>query len=223
MNAPNRIFVRGRGLNAELGGQVLVRGTTANVVPSGGISLIRGYFDILGRRLELDEGQVQLAGSLEPFLNFVASTSTSEGEATLTISGPASQPAIEVTSSPERPTEEALALLLFGDKFEDLSPLKIAQLGAQLATLGGAGGGLVSSVQEGLGVDSFDVGTDDDGNAQVGVGGYISENIYSDVSVNAKGETEVNLNLDITDSLTAKGSVDSEGETGLGLFFEKDY
>ncbi|MGR3563624.1 MAG: translocation/assembly module TamB domain-containing protein [Heliomarina sp.] len=223
MNAPNRIFVRGRGLNAELGGQVLVRGTTANVVPSGGISLIRGYFDILGRRLELDEGQVQLAGSLEPFLNFVASTSTSEGEATLTISGPASQPAIEVTSSPERPTEEALALLLFGDKFEDLSPLKIAQLGAQLATLGGAGGGLVNSVQEGLGVDSFDVGTDDDGNAQVGVGGYISENIYSDVSVNAKGDTEVNLNLDITDSLTAKGSVDSEGETGLGLFFEKDY
>ena len=81
----------------------------------------------------------------------------------------------------------------------------------------------MSSVQEGLGVDSFDVGTDDDGNAQVGVGGYISENIYSDVSVNAKGETEVNLNLDITDSLTAKGSVDSEGETGLGLFFEKDY
>lgn len=223
LNAPARIFVRGRGMNAELGGRLAVGGTTANVVPSGRIGLIRGTFDILGRRLALDEGQVSLLGSFDPILRFVASTTTSAGQALLSISGPLSGPAIEVTSVPERPSEEALALLLFGDKFTELSPLKIAQLASQLATLSGRGGGVTGRLRQGLGVDSLDLGTEDDGTAKVGVGAYLADGLYADAAVNAKGETEVTLNLDLTDTLTLKGSVDSEGETGIGLFFEKDY
>ena len=223
LNAPGRVFVRGRGLNAELGGSVLIRGTSANVVPSGQISLIRGTFDLLGRRLTLDQGSVSLQGALDPVLNFVASTTTSEGEAMLTVSGPVSAPEIEVTATPERPSEEALALLLFGDRFSDLSPLKLAQLGSQLATLSGRGGGLTERLRTGLGVDSLDVGTDDDGTAQVGVGRYIADDVYTDVTINAEGESEVNLNFDLTDTLTIKGSVDNEGETGVGLFFQRDY
>ena len=223
LSAPNRIFARGRGLDAELGGVVTVGGTTDRVVPSGQISLIRGVFDILGRRLQLDEGRITMQGRLEPYLEFRASTSTGDGTATLSIVGPLEAPVIQVTSVPERPSEEALALLLFGDKFTELSPLKIAQLGAQLATLGGSGGGFLGNIRKGLGVDSLDLGTDDDGNANVGIGSYISEKVYADVNVNAEGETEVNLNLDLTDSLTLKGSVGNTGDTGVGLFFERDY
>ncbi len=223
LNAPARIFARGRGLNAELGGSLTVRGTTARVVPSGRIGLIRGTFDILGRRLQLDEGQIALLGSLDPILRFVATTSTSQGQAILSISGPLSGPAIEITSVPERPSEEALALLLFGDKFAELSPLKIAQLASQLATLSGRGGGVTGRLRQSLGLDSLDLGTDDDGTARVGVGAYLAEGVYTDVAVNARGETEVTLNYDLSDTVTLKGSVDSEGDTGIGLFFEKDY
>lgn len=223
LSAPNRIFARGRGLDAELGGTVVVRGTTERVIPSGQISLIRGIFDILGRRLKLDEGQISLQGRLEPYVAFRATTATGDGQATLAITGPVDAPVIEVTSVPERPSDEALALLLFGDKFTELSPLKIAQLGAQLATLGGKGGGFLGNIRSGLGVDTLDVGADEDGNANLGVGAYVSERVYTDVNLNAKGETEINLNLDLTDSLTLKGSVDNTGDTGVGLFFEKDY
>jgi len=223
LNAPNRIFVRGRGLNAELGGSVSVGGTTTAPIPVGDISLIRGNFDILGRRLNLDEGQVTLQGDLEPFLHFVASTTTTEGEATLTLSGPASGPKIDVTSVPERPSDEALAMLLFGDKFTELSPLKIAQLGAEVAALAGRGPGFLGRIRKGLGLDNLDVGTDASGAAQVGVGAYLGDNVYTDVTVNAEGNSEVNLNFDLTDSLTIKGSVDNQGNTGIGLFFERDY
>ncbi|MFK7753087.1 MAG: translocation/assembly module TamB domain-containing protein [Sedimentitalea sp.] len=221
--AQNRVFARGRGLQAELGGAITVRGTSANVVPSGQISLIRGTLDLLGKRLSLDEGRVTLIGQLDPYVDFSASTATSEGEATVTISGPLSGPRIDVTASPERPTEEALALLLFGETFADLSPLRIAQLASQLATLNGNGGGATTRLRENLGVDSLDLGTDADGNAQLGVGTYLAEGVYTDVTINSRGESQLNLNLDVTDNLTLKGSVDDSGETGLGLFFQRDY
>lgn len=223
LNAPRRIFVRGRGLDAELGGSVTIRGTTANPIPAGDISLIRGHFDILGRRLDLDQGTITLAGGFTPFINLTATTSTSEGQATLSISGPANAPKIEVTAVPDRPSEEALALLLFGNRFENLSALQLAQLAAQVATLSGQGGGLLDRIRKGLGFDNLDFGTDASGNASVGAGAYLSDNLYTNVTVNQKGETEVNLNLDITDTLTLRGSATSEGNTGFGLFYEKDY
>lgn len=223
LNAHRRVFVRGRGLQAELGGAIHVGGTTRNVVPSGQIELLRGTFDILGRRLALDHGLITMQGQLQPVMDFAASSSTSEGSATLQISGPLDAPKIEVTSDPERPSEEALAMLLFGEDFTSLSPIRIAQIASSLSTLSGKGGGFMTRLREGLGLDSLDIGTDASGSGQVGVGNYISENIYTDVSVNARGETELNLNLDLTESLTAKGTADNAGETSLGLFYERDY
>ncbi|MEY8842238.1 translocation/assembly module TamB domain-containing protein, partial [Cribrihabitans sp. XS_ASV171] len=221
--APNRIFVRGRGLNAELGGTIEIDGTAARPVPSGQISLIRGVFDILGRRLDLTRGIISLQGDLTPYLEFESTTSTDDGQATLQIAGPLDAPTIEITSDPERPTEEALAMLVFGNRFSELSPLAIAQMAASLATLSGAGGDAQGGLREATGVDSVDLSTDSDGNAQVGLGAYIAEGVYTDVTVNTEGDTEVNLNLDVTDNLTLRGTVDDQGDTGLGIFFERDY
>ncbi|MFC3614310.1 translocation/assembly module TamB domain-containing protein [Lutimaribacter marinistellae] len=223
INAPNRIFVRGRGLNAELGGSIDINGTAGRPVPSGQISLIRGVFDILGRRLDLTRGVISLQGDLTPYLEFESTTSTSDGQATLEIAGPLDAPVIEITSEPERPTEEALAMLLFGNRFSELSPLVIAQMAASLATLSGGGGGAQDGLREATGVDSVDISTDEGGDAQVGLGAYIADGVYTDVTVNTEGKTEVNLNLDVTDNLTLRGTVDGEGETGVGIFFERDY
>lgn len=221
--AENKVFVRGRGLTAELGGDILVRGSVARVSPSGQIDLIRGTLSLMGRRLELTKGLVTLQGNLSPYMEFAASTSTSDGDASLEISGPITKPTVKVDSDPERPSEEALAMLLFGNQYSELSPIKIAQIAASLATLSGSGGGASEKARNELGVDTVDIGTDDSGKAQFGAGKYIADGVYTDVTVNAEGDTEVNLNLDITDNLTVKGSVDREGETGIGLFFERDY
>ena len=223
VSMPNKIFVRGRGLDAELGGSIKIEGTTANIRPSGEISLIRGRLDFLTRRLELTKGVVSLLGTLEPFLEFAATTETSEGAATLLIEGPATAPEITVTSDPERPTEEALAMLVFGDQFTNLSPLKVAQLAAGFARLTGSGGSLTDGARSGLGLSNLDLTTDDEGNAAVGAGAYLSDNIYTDVIVNTQGDTELNINLDVTQSFTLKGSVDNEGDTSVGMFFERDY
>ncbi len=221
--APKAVFVRGRGVNAELGGRINIGGTTSSVIPSGQIELIRGNFDILGRRLALTKGIVTLQGDLTPYIEFESSTSTSDGTATIEIAGPLDSPEVNVFSDPERPAEEALAMLLFGNRFSELSPFVIAQMAASLAQLSGAGGDATKGLRESTGVDTVDIGVSDGGAGRLGAGAYLSDNLYTDFTVNTEGDTEVNLNLDVTDSFTVKGTVDGRGETGVGVFFSRDY
>ncbi|WP_253283931.1 translocation/assembly module TamB domain-containing protein [Ruegeria sp. HKCCD6428] len=221
--APKAVFVRGRGVNAELGGRIFIGGTTASVVPSGQIELIRGNFDILGRRLALTKGIVTLQGDLTPYIEFESSASTSDGTATIEIAGPLDSPEVNVFSDPERPAEEALAMLLFGNRFSEISPFLIAQMAASLAQLSGAGGDATKGLRDSTGVDTVDIGASESGAGRLGAGAYLGENLYTDFTVNTEGDTEVNLNLDVTDNFTVRGTVDGRGETGVGVFFERDY
>ncbi|MCV2863272.1 translocation/assembly module TamB domain-containing protein [Albidovulum sediminicola] len=224
INAPQRIFVRGRGLDAELGGSLLLGGTTASIVPAGQFELIRGRLDILTKRLTITEGLVEMRGALEPYLRFVATHQSDTVTTTVTIEGPATAPEIRFSSSPELPEEEVVSQLLFGRGVQTLSVFQAAQLASAVATLTGKGGeGIIGRLRSSLGVDDLDVSTDETGGTTLRAGKYISEKVYTDLSVDSEGKSEINLNLDIRKGLKARGTVGSDGTTGLGIFFEKDY
>lgn len=224
INAPNQVFVRGRGLDAELGGAIRLGGTTANVRASGTFELIRGRMDILTKRLDLTEGLIDLRGSLDPYLRFVARTETDDMTIDIILEGLASNPSVSFTSSPDLPQEEILAQLLFGRSFTSMSAFQAAQLVSAVATLSGRGsGGLTGRLRGALGLSDFDVTTTDSGATQFSAGTYISENIYSEITADSEGNNEINLNLDLSSSVTVKGSASNSGETGLGIFYEKDY
>ncbi|MGB3314145.1 MAG: translocation/assembly module TamB domain-containing protein [Albidovulum sp.] len=224
ISAPERIFVRGRGLDAEMGGSLKVGGTTANIVPSGQFTLIRGRLDILGKRFTMDEGLVQLQGALTPYVRFSASSQSDTITATIVIEGEASEPEIRFLSSPELPEEEVIAHLLFGRSLTSLSPFQAAQLASAVATLAGKGGeGIVSKLRNSFGLDDLDVTTDENGTAALRAGKYISEKVYTDVTIGGEGKTELNLNLDVRPGVTLRGKLESDGGTGVGLFYEKDY
>ena len=117
-----------------------------------------------------------------------------------------------------------LAQLLFGRGLQTLSPLQAAQLAGAVATLAGRGGeGIVGRLRKGFGLDDLDLTTDATGGASLRAGKYLSENLYTDIQINADGTSQINLNLDITDTLTGRGRLGSDGETGIGVYYEKDY
>ncbi len=222
--ADSRIFVRGRGLDAELGGRLQLSGSTANVVPSGQFDLIRGRLDLLGQRLALNEGNITLQGDFTPFIRLVAETDQNDVVILIVVEGPALEPEIDFLSQPELPEDEVLARLLFGRSVDEISPLQAAQLASAVATLAGRGGdGIVSRLRDSFGLDDLDVTTDADGNVALRAGAYLSENVYTDVTVGAEGEARINLNLDVTDSVTVRGGTSSGGDASLGVFFERDY
>ncbi|MBN2630313.1 MAG: translocation/assembly module TamB domain-containing protein [Rhodobacteraceae bacterium] len=224
ISAPNQMFLRGRGLDAELGGTLRLTGTTDAIVPSGAFNLIRGRLDILARRLTLTEAYLQLQGDFDPMLRVVASSSADGVTTAAVIEGNATDPQVSFTSNPALPQEEILAQLLFGRRLENLSALQALQLANAVATLAGRGGeGIIAKLRKGFGLDDFDVQTADDGTAQLTAGKYLSEKVYSEVVLDQDGKSQINLNLDLTDNITVKGRVGDDGNTGVGVFFEKDY
>ncbi len=224
ISAPNRVFVRGRGLDAELGGEIRLSGVTTKVVPIGALNLIRGRVDLLGKRFDLTEGLIELQGAMIPVIRFVATTEQDGITTTIEIDGEAADPEITFSSSPELPQEEVLSQLLFGRGLDTISPLQAAQLANAIAVLAGRGSeGIVGRLRSQVGLDDLDLATDENGDVSVRAGKYISDNIYTDIAVGADGKSEINLNLDITDSLKARGTIDSESDSSLGLYFERDY
>lgn len=224
INAPSRIFVRGRGLDAELGGRVRLTGTTAAIRTAGRFDLVRGHIDILTQRYTLDEGEIQMQGGLLPYIRFVSSTETDEFTAKIILEGPVDEPEVSFESSPEAPEDEVLAQLLFGSNVSDMSAFQALRLANAVALLAGSGGvDVISQLRSGFGLDNLDIITNEDGTTEVKIGKYISETVYTDISANSDGTNEVSLNMDLTPSFTVRGSVDNEGGSSVGLFFERDY
>ena len=223
LSIPNRLFVRGRGLEAEMGGALAFAGTTSAVISTGSTGLVRGRLDLLGKRFDLTEGRIGFQGGLDPNLRFVATGATTGGSASIVVEGSASAPEVSFVSSPQAPEDEVIAQLFFGRSLSELSPFQTLQLASAVATLAGnSGSDIVGRLRQGLNLDDFDIVTGEDGSAAVRAGKYISENVYTDVTV-GQDTGEVSLNLDLNPSLTVRGSVASNGNTGVGIFFERDY
>lgn len=223
VDAPNQIFIRGRGLDAELGGRLRLTGSTQNIIPVGQFNLVRGRLNILGKRLDMQQGQLVMQGDFDPTFNLVAETRTEDLTVQVITSGRVTAPVLTLTSLPELPEEEILAQLLFGRALTEISILQAAQMAAAVSTLTGGGGGLVGSIRENFGLDDLDVTTSEEGATEVRIGKYLSDRLYTDVTIDSEGKSVINLNLDATDDITVKGSATSDGDTGIGVFFEKDY
>lgn len=224
VEAPNQIYIRGRGLDAEVGGSVRLTGPVNDIRPVGAFSLNRGRLSILGQRITFTRGEVTLVGDLDPLLNLVAETQEGDLTVYVTVSGRVSDVQVDFTASPALPQDEVLSRLLFKRSMGELSPLQLARLAGAAAELAGGGGNsLVDSLRDRAGLDNLDVTTDEDGNLAVQAGAYVQENIYLGVQAGADGNSRVTVNLDITDDIKARASTAGNGESSVGVFFETDY
>ncbi|HEX9906102.1 MAG TPA: translocation/assembly module TamB domain-containing protein [Propylenella sp.] len=224
ISAPQRIFIRGRGLDTELGGELRVTGTTASVVTVGAFEMVRGRFDILTQRIALDRGIVTFAGDLDPMLDFSGTTQSGDVTITVIVTGRASDPEIVFSSVPELPQDEVLARLIFQRGIGELSPTQIARLAAAAAELSGGSGGILGQLRRTTGLDDLDIVTDAEGAPSVAAGRYLGENVYLGLQQGTTaGSTRVTIDLDITGDVKARAGMSAEEGSSLGIFFEREY
>ncbi len=100
VNAPGQFFVRGRGIDAELGGSLTIRGTALAPNVSGGFDLRRGRLEILGKRLTFTEGRIGFGGDLVPTIDLKATSTAGATTVTVNVGGMANNPTVTFASSP---------------------------------------------------------------------------------------------------------------------------
>lgn len=223
VRAPNGIFVRGRGIDAELGGELTIAGTAIEPQVSGGFEMRRGRIIILTKRLDFTEGDITFGGGLIPVLNMSADTTSGSTTITVGVTGMADDPTIAFTSSPSLPQDEVLAQLIFGQSMSRLSPLQIAQLADAVSQLAGGGStSLLQTLRSNLGVDDLDVNTDATGQTTVSVGRYINNRTYLQVEQGGEGGAQATINLDVGRGVKLKAGAGTEGGKA-GIFYEKEY
>ncbi len=223
VRAPNGIFVRGRGIDAELGGELTVAGTAIAPQVSGGFEMRRGRIIILTKRLDFTEGDITFGGGLIPVLNMSADTTSGQTTITVGVTGMADDPTIAFSSSPALPQDEVMAQLIFGQSMSRLSPLQIAQLADAVSQLAGGGStSLLQTLRSNLGVDDLDVNTDSTGQTSVSVGRYINNRTYLQVEQGGEGGAQATINLDVGRGVKLKAGAGTEGGKA-GIFYEKEY
>ena len=143
VKAQNQIFVRGRGLEIEMASDVTVGGTAAKPILGGGLKLVNGTLDLLTKRFEFTQANVDFVGdgSTDPVLDVSAQARATDITAQVVVTGRASAPKIVLTSTPELPQDEILARVLFNKAFSDLSAFEAIQIAQSIGQLAGIGGG----------------------------------------------------------------------------------
>jgi translocation and assembly module TamB len=232
VDAPENIFVRGHGLDAELSGKLQVAGTSASPLIAGGFDMRRGDFSLAGTTLNFTKGKVSfngvgVAGKIDPTLNFEADSYQGGITATLKVTGYADAPKIALSSVPDLPQDEVLAHLLFGESMKQLSPLQIAEIGAALAELSGAtgGGNPLNAIRKGLGLDRLNVGGGTNGaGASVQAGRYVATGVYvgAKQSTSGAGGTQAQVQVDLTRHLKLQTTLGTGGGTAQGATPDND-
>jgi translocation and assembly module TamB len=227
VSAPNHIFVRGRGIDAELGGEVRLTGSSRDPVAIGAFEMRRGRLSVVGQRLDFSRGRLTFGGELTaPDLDFMAETKAAEVTARVAVTGPANQPNFVISSDPTLPQDEVLSRLLFKKASGGLSPFQALQLAQAVAQFSGGAGGVdvFEQARKGLGVDSLDISAGANGGPAVGASRYLSNRLSVGVKAGAKpADSAATVNYDVTRRVKIQGEAGGDGRTAVGVGVEWEY
>jgi translocation and assembly module TamB len=235
LDIPGQAFLHGRGLTSEWRGHLSARGTSAAPLVTGSIEIVKGDIAFAGRSYALTRGKAVFDGGpkVDPTLDAATERMVSGTLVALTVSGRASAPVLELTSTPPLPQDQAMALFLFGKPAQSLTTLELLDVARSIATLSGTGRGFdpLDKLRRGLGLDILTVDVDGDAGTTGGTssiasgttlsaGRYISRKVYLGVK---QGATTTSSAVQLDYALTPHLSVGTEVGVTSGESATVDY
>lgn len=231
--ADDRIFVRGRGLESEWAADIQIVDAREQPLLTGVMTLRRGWLDFSGRRFDLTRGRITFdrLSANNPLLDIRAELGTADGvTAIIAVSGRAKSPTVELTSTPSLPSEDIMALVLFGKPAGELTALESLQTAQALASLGGIGpfggaGGVTSSIREAVGLDLLNIDIDpENGGGSLTVGKYVADGFFVSATQDAQGESgAVRVEYEITDNISVQTEVRQDGDQTYSANWKRDF
>ena len=226
LSAARGIFLRGRGLDAELSLDAHVGGSLSLPELTGIARIVRGSYDFAGQRFEFDSsGTVRLASTADQIrLDLTATRDDPTLTAVVRVRGTAARPDVTISSTPVLPQEEVLARVLFGVSASQLSPAQGAQLVSALASLRGGGGfDLIGNLRQFAGLDRLALGGTQASGTTVSGGKYLTDNVYLELTGGGRTGPSAQVEWRVRRNLSLVSVVGAQGDARLSIRFRKDY
>ncbi|HXI86184.1 MAG TPA: translocation/assembly module TamB domain-containing protein, partial [Parvularculaceae bacterium] len=200
----------------------------------GSVGLRRGYLDFSGRRFTFAKGEVDFdkLSRNNPTVDMRAEYAAANNvTAAIAITGRAKSPSIALTSTPPLPTNDVMALVLFGKAATDLTALQSLQVAAALAQLSGAGpfggsnGGISGLARRTLGLDllSVDIGANA-GESKLEIGKYVAQGLFISATQDAQGKNgSVRVQYEITPSISVETQLQQDGAQTASANWKHDF
>lgn len=229
INAPNQVFVRGWGLDAEFGGDIEISGFADAPQFNGALSSKRGRYEEFGKRFTLARGDLRFQGEIppSPYLDIEATTKAGDTTASVLLTGSVKSPKIGFSSTPPLPEDEVLSLILFGKGTATITPFQAVQLAQTVQRFSGKGGGgfdPLGLIRSATGIDDISIDTDEAGETNVGVGKYLTDDVYLEFE---KGKAEnsgaANIQIEVTPNVNIESKIGQDAQGGGGIFWKRDY
>ncbi|MGM0422270.1 MAG: translocation/assembly module TamB domain-containing protein [Pseudomonadota bacterium] len=227
IRADKRVFIRGWGLDAELGGRLNLEGTAATPELHGTLSAIRGRYEELGKVFEISRANLRFQGTVppSPYLDIMVETEAGDIQAQILMTGPAQEPNLSFVSVPSLPEDEILAHVLFGRDTSTISPFQAVQLASTIRRFSGQGEGMdpLGALRDLTGLDNLRIEGGGD-NVTVGAGKYLTDKVYFQLQQGGTDNASAAVvEVEVTPHVTLESKAGSSGNSGAGVFWEWDY
>ncbi|AUG53142.1 translocation/assembly module TamB domain-containing protein [Thalassospira marina] len=226
VNVPARLFVRGKGLDSEWGGHLDITGRADNPKIVGELRALRGQLDLIGKTFVIKDSKITFSGAQppDPLLDIAGVYTTDDLTVTASLSGPAADPKLSLSSEPALPQDEILSQVLFGKSQGSLSAVEAVQLANAAAQLSGGGGGLdvIGTIRNFIGADVLSVDGGEDG-PTVKAGKYLTDDIYVGTKQGTTpGSSGVEVEIELTPHIKVTSET-NEIDSKAGIQFKLDY
>jgi translocation and assembly module TamB len=228
---PSGFWIRGKGLDIELGGDLDIRQKNGKPIVAGELRALRGTLVILGRTLDLERGTVTFYGEdeINPSLDIVLTTTVESNKIQILFGGTVRKPQVNLTSEPDMSESDIMSVLLFGCTFDDLDDDQAGLVKNRSAEMIASLGAVKLQEELGgqLGVDVLTVtstGEDQEGTA-VSFGKYLNARTLLSYaySLDSESQSYVSLEYFLKGRLVVRSTYDNEGVGSLGVGWSKDY
>ena len=215
--------------------KVVVTGTSNAPSIGGGLNVVRGSLNLLGKDFVIRRGTIRFpTGSFdEPWVDLMAENAANGITAQATLTGSLAAPQLALTSTPELPQDEILSRVLFGTDAGHLTASQGLQLAFAARAMASGGPAMLDRLRSTLGLDRLDIGSGGDigtansANAStptVSGGKYVAPGVF----VGAEQGTSVQssrakVEVDLLPHVTGYSSMGVDGSNRVGLDWRLDY
>lgn len=224
IQAPEGIFIGGRGLTSEWKGDFAIGGTYAEPAVIGQLELINGQFVFAGRQFKLIDGSISMKGNQYkmPVIDISANTSEKGISITARLKGPLNHPQITFQSAPPLPLSGILSYLLFGKDLSEVNGLQALQLAGTVASVAGEGPDILEITRKSLGVDRLQIVMTPSSSGEAGaetialqVGKVLTPGLVITVRQGADDSSpNLGIEIDLTNGFTFEGESQQQPEQG---------